>query len=142
MITTNDLDAMLTADRDDYRKFARHIQECQAALEEAHKAHAYSGERNAIRATILDACDRIELPEVMRIVATLVNSTAWDGRIDPRNAEWAKRNDYALDEEAAKRLYIFNGLHPCHLDQIATELRRRGQNYFFSAIDGHYAYAE
>ena len=59
------------------------------------------------------------------VVATMVNISAWDGRISPENARWAASRPGTLDEQTALLLSIFNDdLHRAHLDQIATECRK------------------
>ena len=57
-------------------------------------------------------------------IATLINRSAWDGRISWRNAEWAKTIGNALDEKAALDCDIYaDGIHMTHLDQIADKMR-------------------
>ena len=59
----------------------------------------------------------------VEIVASLVNRSAWDGRISRRCAEWANTQENAWDEEARSRLSIYTDrIHMVHLDQIAAAL--------------------
>ena len=58
-------------------------------------------------------------------VATLINRSAWDGRISRRSAAWAESITGAWDEEAAQRMGIYtNKIHMAHLEQIAQEMRK------------------
>lgn len=60
------------------------------------------------------------------IVATLVNRSAWDGRISKAAAEWARGVDEALDEAASIDMWIYsNDIHMAHLDQIARAMAER-----------------
>lgn len=57
------------------------------------------------------------------VVAVAVNCKAWDGRIDPRNANWARET---TSTGTAERDYFphIDEIHPSHLDQLASVLRR------------------
>ena len=58
-------------------------------------------------------------------IATLINRSAWDGRISGKNADWAKTIDNALDEKAAVDCDLYaDGIHMTHLDQIADKMRK------------------
>ena len=58
-------------------------------------------------------------------VASLVNRSAWDGRIDKRNAAWAVSVAGALDEECCEHFSIYtNRIHMGHLNQLADVLRK------------------
>lgn len=61
------------------------------------------------------------------VIASLVNECAWDGRISPRNAEWARGIESAFDDGAMRRMHIYTTMHMCHLDQIATEMRKKSK---------------
>lgn len=57
-------------------------------------------------------------------VASLVNRSAWDGRIDKRNAAWAASVAGSLDEECCQHFSIYtNRIHMAHLNQLADALR-------------------
>lgn len=59
------------------------------------------------------------------IIATLVTSNAWDGRISRAAIKWAARIEDAYDEEAAARMHIHTGrIHMAHLDQIARTIAK------------------
>ena len=63
------------------------------------------------------------------VVRTLVNSAQGDGRISGENSRWAGSSDargvYSPNETRENRLYT--NVHKAHLDQIATEFRRRSE---------------
>ena len=58
-------------------------------------------------------------------VATLINRSAWDGRISQRSKTWAEGVTEAWDEQAAVRMGVYtNRVHMAHLDQIAREMTK------------------
>lgn len=57
-------------------------------------------------------------------VASLINRSAWDGRISTANANWAKSVEDAWDEESMTRMYAYAKMHMAHLDQTADYMRR------------------
>ena len=74
--------------------------------------------------TILDFIRAVGFEQASAVVATLVNQSAWDGRISKRNAAWAAEIPGALDNEAANHLYMYtNEIHKAHLNQLADVLR-------------------
>lgn len=61
------------------------------------------------------------------VLASLINRSAWDGRIDKRVAEWAAAIPEAWDEEAAVKLGLYtNRIHMAHLNQIGNAARKAG----------------
>ena len=59
------------------------------------------------------------------VIATLVNQSAWDGRISDRNAAWAAGIENAWDADSANRMSIYtNRIHMAHLDQMADAMRK------------------
>lgn len=57
-------------------------------------------------------------------VASLVNRSAWDGRISSANANWAKAVEDSWDEDAMVRMGAYCKMHMAHLDQTADYVRR------------------
>lgn len=57
------------------------------------------------------------------VIASLVNFCAWDGRISPNVAEWAK-NTESLDAEAAEAAHLYTKMHMAHLNQVAEAMMR------------------
>ena len=60
----------------------------------------------------------------VQTVASLVNRSAWDGRISSANANWAKAVEESWDEDAMVRMGAYCKMHMAHLDQTADYLRR------------------
>lgn len=56
------------------------------------------------------------------LVASLVNRSAWDGRISPAVKAWAESREYAADQELADKMGLYTKLHMAHLNQIAAAL--------------------
>ena len=55
------------------------------------------------------------------VIATLINRSAWDGRISRIRSAWAASIEDAFDEDAAVDQYIYtNRIHMAHLDQIGA----------------------
>lgn len=61
-------------------------------------------------------------------IASLVNNSAWDGRISLRNAEWARLLPASFSDEVMIALHLYTTMHMCHLDQIADEARKATVN--------------
>lgn len=60
--------------------------------------------------------------EVARILlASLINRYAWDGRISHRAADWAAKQEGALDEATMVKKFIYTKIHLAHFDQIARQ---------------------
>lgn len=60
------------------------------------------------------------------VVGTLVNRSAWDGRISKRAADWAAAIPDIFDEDTATCHYFStNRIHMAHLDQIACVMMKR-----------------
>lgn len=57
-------------------------------------------------------------------VASLINRSAWDGRISTANAKWAKAVEESWDEDAMVRMGAYCKMHMAHLDQTADYVRR------------------
>lgn len=63
--------------------------------------------------------------EAAHTLACLVNQSAWDGRISPRNAEWARNYPCSFDEQTMTfEIGEYTRMHKCHLDQIADYARK------------------
>lgn len=66
------------------------------------------------------AIDGREIAEI--IIASLVNRSAWDGRISRASAEWARAVQDCMEEGLCDRLRIYTQMHMVHLDQIARAM--------------------
>lgn len=73
----------------------------------------------------IQACyDRIGKAKTDDIIASLVNFSAWDGRISRAAKEWAAQVPGAYDEAAAARAQLYtNRIHMAHLDQLARKIK-------------------
>lgn len=68
--------------------------------------------------------DAVGVYNATEVVAALVHHSAWDGRIDRRNAEWAETVvlNHLIPDDIIKVAY--SNMHLCHLDQIADYARK------------------
>lgn len=110
------LDVMCHGDRAAYRNFVKEVREANEVL--ADHVAAYPTPRLTVRHCVGD----IGYSMTLTIVASLVLSTEWDGRISERNAQWA-RTVTTIDPDTLQSMWIFLNIHPCHLDQVADYLR-------------------
>ena len=70
--------------------------------------------------TVKEYVSRVGYDMAVSVIATLVNRSAWDGRISRRAAQWAETISGAFDEKAAVEVGIYsNRIHCAHLDRIA-----------------------
>lgn len=120
MKTKENLFAICTADRAAYRAFCASRREMAATLGRLRKEHSTPAE------TVAAFVAAVGQSEAAEIVASMVNTSAWDGRISPRNAAWAASVEHAWNADAARDLCLypdFISLHKAHLNQIAGALR-------------------
>ena len=100
------------------RNVAALYRDALSALEDAKR------DTQSPRDTVRVCVEKIGTPRTVAIVATIVNRSAWDGRISPRNADWARSVEDCLDEETANRFQLWTKIHLAHVDQIADAMRR------------------
>lgn len=60
---------------------------------------------------------------VFSALASVVNDEAWDGRIWPSSAEWARNHPGCLDESTAVLFRLGTNIHRAHLNQLAQAAR-------------------
>lgn len=73
--------------------------------------------------TVAAYVEAVGYEPAVEVIASLVNRSAWDGRISRRSAQWASSQENAWDEDASCRLGIYcNRIHTAHLDQIAEAM--------------------
>lgn len=77
-----------------------------------------------VRDAVKEFVKQVGSDAAVQTVASLVNRSAWDGRISTANANWAKAIDEAWDEDAMVRMGAYCKMHMAHLDQTADYLRR------------------
>lgn len=74
--------------------------------------------------TIATAAAKIGIDRVRAIIASLVASRQYDGRISRETRAWAETVDDALDAEAARWAWLScDAIHSAHLDQLARAAR-------------------
>ena len=77
------------------------------------------------RETVRAFIEKTGFSRAVAAVGTLVNRSAWDGRISRKNKEWAAGLVNAWDEETASHMHVYtNNIHMAHLDQIADAMRK------------------
>ena len=106
---------------------------------------AYRTRRDAIRADLetfercyKETCDgtpadtvnalaeAIGMDRAAIITASIVNAIPdYDLRVYDYIREWAAGVSGSYDAEAAQKLYLYTTIHPVHINQIATEMRKR-----------------
>lgn len=122
MITENDLVAELVDNPQHYRSVAQKMHDAVSLLDDYKSEDRRDGFGPDV--TVKAYIERVGKPAAEVIIASLVNECAWDGRISPRNAEWARGIEQAFDGGAMRHMHIYTTMHMCHLDQIATMMRR------------------
>ena len=123
MRSINILNLETDEQRREYRAIRDTLQNAVAALEEQ-----YSEDRAENRTpphTVKSYIEKYGRETAETVIATLVNRSAWDGRISERNAKWAAACETAWDSDSAYRMSIYtNKIHMAHLDQLADAMRK------------------
>ena len=109
------LETLISTDRETYRETVKTLRADLETLEATYSET--SGE--APSTTVSALVEKIGYNRAVALVATLINCSAWDGRISQTVAEWAEVTPSAWTEEAARRMCIYTAIHKAHLDQIA-----------------------
>lgn len=122
------IDRMFESDRREALQFKRRLQSSLNTLEEIYKSQ-YDAESPLYRSTpaqtVAAFVEAVGYESSVEIVASLVNYSAWDGRICPSVKEWANAQENSWDEEASDRLCLYPGhIHMTHLNQIAEAMMR------------------
>ena len=125
MKTNETLDTIIQASMYAFRMFREAMQSQAIDLVTCVDKERFNGS-NKPENTIREFIKYNGEPSAVVLIATFVNMRAWDGRISRDNAEWARQQECAFDEEAALRLgmatYV-DKIHTAHLDQLADALR-------------------
>ena len=77
-----------------------------------------------VRDAVKEFVKQVGSDAAVQTVASLVNRSAWDGRISSANANWAKDVEESWDEDAMVRMGAYCKMHMAHLDQTADYIRR------------------
>ena len=121
MITTNDYRRMFEEDRNAARETVKSWREAVKTLDEIQSADRFADEtpEHTVKAFV----DQVGYATARFVIASLVNRSAWDGRIYPNVSAWASEQD-ALDEEAARDAMIYTSMHMAHLNQVAQAMMK------------------
>ncbi len=123
MITQNEWESLSKAIPEFRKTCKQKMHERIAALDEIQSADI-SNNRGPDK-TYAEFESRFGKGIAQHTIACLVNQSAWDGRISPRNAEWAKSVPGSFDEQTMTfEIGEYTKMHKCHLDQIANAARR------------------
>lgn len=125
MLTMQDYEKLFVDDIDNARNFVRSFKQDVSMFKELH--HNARMTHNSPRQTVDELVEIVGHEKAVKIIANMVNARAeWDGRISPRNAEWAKEHA-EVDREVDINLggYGDDVIHSAHLDQLCSEIRRK-----------------
>ena len=128
MKNVNTIHEQATTNREQWFQYRRTLESNLSTLEALYAAQ-YDAESPLYHSTpaqtVAAFVESVGYEAAVEIVASLVNRSAWDGRISRRCAEWANAQENSWDEEACSRLSIYtNRIHMAHLDQIAAAMMK------------------
>ena len=128
MKNVNTIHEQVTTNREQWFQYHRTLEANLSTLEALYAAQ-YDAESPLYHSTpaqtVAAFVESVGYEAAVEIVASLVNRSAWDGRISRRCAEWANTQENSWDEEACSRLSIYtNRIHTAHLDQIAAAMMK------------------
>ena len=128
MKNVNTIHEQATTNREQWFQYRRTLEANLSTLEALYAAQ-YDAESPLYHSTpaqtVAAFVESVGYEAAVEIVASLVNRSAWDGRISRRCAEWANTQENSWDEEACSRLSIYtNRIHTAHLDQIAAAMMK------------------
>ena len=128
MKNVNTIKEQVTANREQWFKYRRTLEANLSTLEALYTAQ-YDAESPLYHSTpaqtVAAFVESVGYEAAVEIVASLVNRSAWDGRISRRCAEWANAQENSWDEEACSRLSLCSDhIHKAHLDQIADAMMK------------------
>lgn len=119
MKNVNTIHDQIAANREQWFQYIHKIKTNLATLETLYAAQI----DNTPAQTVAAYVQEVGYDAAVEVIASLVNRSAWDGRISHRSAEWANAQENSWNEEACSRLSIYtNRIHMVHLNQIAQAL--------------------
>lgn len=123
------IDRIFKSDRREALQFKRRLQSNLNLLERLYKKSQYDTESPLYNCTpaqtVAAFVEAVGYESSVEIVASLVNYSAWDGRIFPSVKEWANTQENSWDEEASGRLGLYSErIHIAHLNQIAEAMMK------------------
>lgn len=137
MITMNMIREAIAAEEmtwADFRKVRDEAKEDLAAMERVYDETRDQAVPESVAAMVRDYYDRFfsrygfhctmsgAADNVRDLVASLVNRSAWDGRLSRSVKEWAESRENATDAELSNKMDLYTRIHMAHLDQIAAAL--------------------
>lgn len=128
MKNVNTIHEQVTANREQWFQYRRSMEANLATLETLYAAQ-YDEESPLYHSTpaqtVAAYVEAVGYEAAVEIIASLVNRSAWDGRISRRSAEWANAQENSWDEEACSSLSLYtNRIHMAHLEQIAAAMMK------------------
>ena len=121
MITKNEYRAMFTADRDAARETVKAWRNAVEALDRIQTEDLIAEETPAHTVSLF--VNEVGENLARFVIASLINASAWDGRIYSNVAEWAK-GQHSLDEEATQDAMLYSRMHKAHLNQIGEAMMK------------------
>lgn len=117
--------------REEYRQACREMREDLDGMERVYNATRDRSVSESVAEIVRDYNDRFygrygfrgsmegAADAVRDMVASLVNRSAWDGRLSRRVVAWAASREYAVSADLAVEMGIQTGIHLANLNQIA-----------------------
>lgn len=112
---------MFTEDRDAARETVKAWRNAVEALDRIQTADLIAEETPAHTVSLF--VNEVGEDLARFVIASLVNASAWDGRIYSNVADWAKVQ-HSLDEEAAQDAMLYSRMHKAHLNQIGEAMMK------------------
>lgn len=126
MKNVNTIHEQVTTNREAWFAYRRTLEASRDTLESLYAAQYDETSplyRSTPAQTVAAFVDAVGYETAVEIIASLVNRSAWDGRISRRAADWASSQENSWDEEACTRLSLYsNRIHCAHLDQIVRAM--------------------
>lgn len=116
------LNTIRSASRAAYFLLMRTLRQYADLLDEYVHSEIIHGSNNP-QNTVKRFVEEIGRAEAEVVIGSLINATAWDGRISKENAKWAAGIEDAFDEKATNQLRMRTTIHPTHLNAVATAMR-------------------
>ena len=122
MKTMNDLEAVIARSLDEYRETCKNLRDAIKTLETIYADTCTMTPADTVEPFVA----AVGWDAAASVIATLVNSNSWDGRISRRAAHWAEEQPGCWSSDCAERMWLYtNRIHMAHLDQIAREMIKR-----------------
>lgn len=137
MKNVNTIHEQVTTNREQWFQYRRTLESNLSTLEALYAAQ-YDAESPLYHSTpaqtVAAFVESVGYEAAVEIVASLVNRSAWDGRISRRCAEWANTQENSWDEEACSRLSIYAQSRSF----VSTHKRTAAVNAVFVVASGAY----